>query len=92
MMSIGSVASRWPEAVVWSGLEALSMAGRMKMEWADGVARNIERIGALFPGCVTEARGADGRLRAAIDFERLRQELSDEARRQIGRASCRERV
>ena len=55
------------------------MAGRMKMEWADGVARNIERIGALFPGCVTEARGADGRLRAAIDFERLRQELSDEA-------------
>ena len=79
-MPIGGTAGQnGPEAVVWSGLEALSMAERMKMEWADGIARNVERIGALFPGCVTEARGADGRLRAAIDLERLRQELSDEA-------------
>lgn len=38
---------------------------------------NIARIRELFPGCVTEARGEDGNLRLAVDFNLLRQELSD---------------
>ena len=38
---------------------------------------NIARIRELFPGCVTEARGEDGNLRLTVDFDLLRQELSD---------------
>ncbi|QXL85839.1 site-specific DNA-methyltransferase [Comamonas sp. NLF-1-9] len=37
---------------------------------------NIARLRELFPGCVTEARGEDGRVRLAVDFDQLRQELS----------------
>ncbi|MHB1511827.1 MAG: site-specific DNA-methyltransferase [Acidiferrobacter sp.] len=36
----------------------------------------IARISELFPGCVTEGRGDDGAPRLAVDFDRLRQELS----------------
>lgn len=38
---------------------------------------NIARIRELFPGCVTEAMGEDGQLKLAVDFDLLRQELSD---------------
>ena len=38
---------------------------------------NIARIRELFPGCVTEAQGEDGRLKLAVDFDQLRQELSE---------------
>lgn len=37
---------------------------------------NIARIRSLFPGCVTEARDADGQVKLAVDFDQLRQELS----------------
>lgn len=37
---------------------------------------NIARIRDLFPGCVTEARGEDGSVKLAVDFDQLRQELS----------------
>ena len=37
---------------------------------------HIAKLRALFPGCVTEAQGGDGRTRLAVDFDRLRQELS----------------
>lgn len=37
---------------------------------------NIARIRELFPGCVTEARGENGSVRLAVDFDQLRQELS----------------
>lgn len=40
------------------------------------VGRHIEQIGALFPNCVTETM-KDGKLVRAIDFDMLRQELSD---------------
>lgn len=46
------------------------------MHSMDGVAANIEKIGALFPNCVTETM-KDGKLVRAIDFDMLRQELSD---------------
>lgn len=49
---------------------------KLKMHSLDGVARNIERIGKLFPNAVTEVmRG--GKVEHAIDFDVLRQELSD---------------
>ena len=38
---------------------------------------NIARVRELFPGCVTEVRGKDGKLRLAVDFDQLRQELSE---------------
>ena len=37
---------------------------------------HIVKLRALFPGCVTEAMGEDGRVRLAVDFDLLRQELS----------------
>jgi len=40
---------------------------------------NIKKIRELFPGCVTEARDeATGMVRLAVDFDQLRQELSDQ--------------
>ncbi|MFA8387538.1 MAG: site-specific DNA-methyltransferase [Pelagibaca sp.] len=50
---------------------------KLKMHSPDLTAQNVERIAALFPGCVTESRGPDGTLRRAVDFDLLRQELSD---------------
>ncbi|AWB33955.1 site-specific DNA-methyltransferase [Orrella marina] len=38
---------------------------------------NIARIREIFPGCVTEAQGEDGSVKLAVDFDQLRQELSD---------------
>jgi adenine-specific DNA-methyltransferase len=39
---------------------------------------NIAKIRDLFPGCVTEARDeATAQMRLAVDFDQLRQELSD---------------
>ena len=40
--------------------------------------QNIDKIAALFPNCITEAKDDDGKLRTAIDFDLLRQELSRE--------------
>ena len=49
----------------------------LKMHTPDLTAGNIEKLAALFPNCVTEARDEQGQLRRAIDFDQLRQELSD---------------
>ncbi len=38
---------------------------------------NIEKIAELFPNCVTEKKNESGELERAIDFDALRQELSD---------------
>ena len=48
----------------------------MKMHSLDGVERNIELIGKLFPNAITEVM-RDGKVEHAIDFDVLRQELSD---------------
>lgn len=50
---------------------------KLKMHSPDGVAANIERLAELFPGCVTETRDEHGQLKRGIDFDLLRQELSD---------------
>lgn len=49
---------------------------KMRMESIDMTAQNIEKIGALFPNCITETKGADGKPKKAINFELLRQMLS----------------
>ena len=48
----------------------------LTMHSVDGVAQNVERIAALFPNCVTECKGENGKVERAIDFDLLRQELS----------------
>lgn len=48
----------------------------LKMHSLDGVQRNIELIGKLFPNAITEVK-RDGKVEHAIDFDALRQELSD---------------
>ena len=49
---------------------------KLKMETPDLTQANIEKLAALFPACVTEARGEDGKLKKAVNFELLRQMLS----------------
>ena len=49
---------------------------QMKMHSPDLTQQNIEKIRALFPNCVTEAQGTDGKIKLAIDFDQLKQELS----------------
>ncbi len=49
---------------------------KLKMHSLDGVERNIELIGKLFPNAITEVK-RDGKVEHAIDFDVLRQELSD---------------
>jgi adenine-specific DNA-methyltransferase len=43
----------------------------------DLTARNVERITELFPQVITESRDAEGNVTLAVDFDLLRQELSD---------------
>ncbi len=50
---------------------------KLKMHSPDLTQDNIARIRELFPGCVTEAKAEDGRVKLVVDFDQLRQELSD---------------
>ena len=49
---------------------------KMRMETPDLTQGNIEKIAALFPNCITEAMGEDGKLKKAVNFDLLRQMLS----------------
>lgn len=49
----------------------------MKLHSPNIAAQNIDKIAALFPNCVTEATNAKGEIVRTIDFDLLRQELSD---------------
>ena len=42
------------------------------------VDENIQKIGGLFPNCLTETKDENGKVVPAIDFDLLRQELSHE--------------
>jgi len=46
------------------------------MHTVDITDNNIEKIGQLFPNCLTECIGEDGKVESRIDFDQLRQELS----------------
>lgn len=49
---------------------------KMKMSSPDLTMDNIEKIAALFPNVITEAKDEQGNLVQKIDFEKLKQELS----------------
>lgn len=51
---------------------------KMKLETPDLTAQNIEKIGALFPNCVTESVDENGKPKKAINFDLLRQMLSSD--------------
>ncbi len=53
------------------------MMEKMKMHSPNFTQENIARIRELFPSCVTEVQGEDGKPRLAVDFDQLRQELSE---------------
>ena len=47
------------------------------MHSPDLTARNIEKLAELFPTVITESLDAEGNVTTAVDFDLLRQELSD---------------
>ena len=49
---------------------------KMRMESPDLTAQNIEKIGALFPNCITETLDENGKPKKAINFDLLKQMLS----------------
>lgn len=49
---------------------------KLKMHSPNKVDENIEKIGALFPNCLTETINDAGEVTRAIDFDMLKQELS----------------
>ena len=49
---------------------------KLKMHSPDLTQDNVARIRELFPSCVTEATGEDGKIQLSVDFDQLRQELS----------------
>ena len=51
---------------------------KLKMISRDVVGGNVQKIAALFPQCVTERLNKDGKPEHAIDFDKLRAELSNE--------------
>ena len=50
---------------------------KLKMQSPNLTDENIEKIRELYPDCVTEAKDENGNLRYAVDFDQLRQALSD---------------
>lgn len=50
---------------------------KLKMHSLNLTQNNLARIRELFPSCVTEAKSENGSIRLAVDFDQLRQELSD---------------
>ncbi|WP_233187051.1 site-specific DNA-methyltransferase [Veillonella sp. T11011-6] len=48
------------------------------MESVDMTEKNIEKIESLFPNCITETLDENGTLKKAINFEALKQMLSNE--------------
>lgn len=49
---------------------------KMRVESVDMTAQNIEKIGALFPNCITENVDEYGKPKKAINFELLKQMMS----------------
>ena len=51
---------------------------KLKMQSYDVIGSNTQKIAQLFPNCVTERLGKDGKPELAINFEKLQAELSNE--------------
>ncbi len=50
---------------------------KLRMHTPNLTDENVSRIRELFPSCVTEAQAEDGTIKLAVDFDQLRQELSE---------------
>jgi len=50
---------------------------KMKMHSPDLTDENINKLQQLFPGCVTESKDEEGEIKLSVDFDQLKQELSD---------------
>ncbi|WP_273477429.1 site-specific DNA-methyltransferase [Faecalicoccus acidiformans] len=51
---------------------------KMRMESVNITAQNIEKIGIIFPNCITETVDERGKHKKTINFEMLKQMLSDD--------------
>jgi adenine-specific DNA-methyltransferase len=52
------------------------MMKKLNMQTNNVTNENIEKIGELFPNCITESKDGNGKLKESIDFDLLKQELS----------------
>jgi adenine-specific DNA-methyltransferase len=50
---------------------------KMRMESLNMTEQNVEKIAALFPNCITETKDEHGKPKKAVNFEMLKQMLSD---------------
>ena len=50
---------------------------KIKMQTPNLVDKNIEKIAQLFPHVITETQDKNGKIKQAIDFDLLKQSLSD---------------
>ena len=51
---------------------------KMRMESINLTEQNIDKIGAMFPNVITEARDENGNMKRAVNFSLLKQILSDD--------------
>lgn len=59
-------------------MEEILLMDKMRMESVDMTARNIDKIGDIFPNCITETVDEKGNPRNAVNFELLKQMLSSD--------------
>ena len=50
---------------------------KLKMQTPDLVNENVEKIGKIFPEVITETKDKEGNIIKGIDFDLLKQKLSD---------------
>ena len=50
---------------------------KMKLHSPNWANENILKLAEIFPNCVTKTQDTDGIIKRAIDYDQLRQELSD---------------
>ena len=51
---------------------------KMRMESENLIERNIRIIEQAFPNCITESKAADGKIKKSVNFDLLRQLLSED--------------
>lgn len=53
------------------------MDNKLRMQSVNKVDENVKKIAQLFPNCVTEGKNEDGKSIEVVDFDMLKQELTD---------------
>ena len=59
---------------------------KLKMQSHDVIGSNTQKIAQLFPNCVTERLGKDGKSELAIDFEKLQAEYPTKSLQKVKNA------